>query len=543
MAVPVLMDKAIVRHVIRSSRDRNIAKSLLTTNNQLADTMPINSIVAEIVGISNFVDDSIERGQNIACIPMLSSHISMPLKCGEAVWVISFQEKNSNNFNYFWISRVHGSTETEDTNFTAPIRLNTTKPLSVNRAFGKSEFIEQEYNSADYPRFDNFIEMPDESRYFILQGSSNQESEIERLVRKNNIVIEPVPRYFKNEDELVLQGSNNTLIAFKTFDGYSSNSTINNQNIGYANLSKANTSNDGFIDIVVGRSRNNDLPASSDFLSINDANRFQETYTTSSFRTCYPTIVNSLGRFENNKNYENLTEETLETNNEGRPDFKHDSARICLSENRNTDFAFSINSSLYSGLNIQLPQENRISSVIAKSDNIRLIARQNVLNNNDIESRSKSSIILLKEGTQPESYIARGTQSFIVLDEVGNAFIDGSKITLGNTIRISESHGEGNQVFIGQENENSQPMVLGETLKNMLDNICQQFIDFVDIFNNHGHASTSAIGSAANPEVVGEVANVTTNVTSTLNEIKSNLVQIQSKMGKLQWTRSGWQMN
>lgn len=534
MAVPVLMDKAIVRHVIRSSRDRNIAKSLLTTNNQLADTMPINSIVAEIVGISNFVDDSIERGQNIACIPMLSSHISMPLKCGEAVWVISFQEKNSNNFNYFWISRVHGSTETEDTNFTAPIRLNTTKPLSVNRAFGKSEFIEQEYNSADYPRFDNFIEMPDESRYFILQGSSNQESEIERLVRKNNIVIEPVPRYFKNEDELVLQGSNNTLIAFKTFDGYSSNSTINNQNIGYANLSKANTSNDGFIDIVVGRSRNNDLPASSDFLSINDANRFQETYTTSSFRTCYPTIVNSLGRFENNKNYENLTEETLETNNEGRPDFKHDSARICLSENRNTDFAFSINSSLYSGLNIQLPQENRISSVIAKSDNIRLIARQNVLNNNDIESRSKSSIILLKEGTQPESYIARGTQSFIVLDEVGNAFIDGSKITLGNTIRISESHGEGNQVFIGQENENSQPMVLGETLKNMLDNICQQFIDFVDIFNNHGHASTSAIGSAANPEVVGEVANVTTNVTSTLNEIKSNLVQIQSKMGKLQ---------
>ena len=77
-------------------------------------------------------------------------------------------------------------------------------------------------------------------------------------------------------------------------------------------------------------------------------------------------------------------------------------------------------------------------------------------------------------------------------------------------------------------------MVLGDNLKNMLDSLCQQFIDFVDIFNNHGHASTSAIGSAANPGVVGEVANVTTNVTNTLNEIKSNLIQIQSKMGKLQ---------
>lgn len=534
MAVPVLMDKAIVRHVIRSSRDRNIAKSLLTSNNQLADTMPINSIVAEIVGISNFVDDSVERGQNIACIPMLSSHVLMPLKCGEAVWVISFQEKNSNNFNYFWISRVHGNTETEDANFTAPIRLNTSRPSSANRAYGKSEFIEQEYNSADFPRFDNFIEMPDESRYFILQGTSNQESEIERLVRKNNLIMEPVPRYFKNEDELVLQGSNNTLIAFKTFDGYSSNNTTDNQNIGYANLNKSNTTNDGFIDIVVGRSRNNDLPASSDFLSINDANRFRETYTTSSFRTCYPTIVNSLGRFENNKNYENLTEEILETNNEGRPDFKHDAARICLSENRNTDASFGINASLYSGLNIQLPQENNVSSVVVKSDNIRIISRQSVLNNTNVENRSKSSIVLLKEGTQPVSYISRGTQSLIALDEVGNAFIDGSKITLGSNIRISESHGQGNQVFIGQENENSQPMVLGDNLKNMLDSLCQQFIDFVDIFNNHGHASTSAIGSAANPGVVGEVANVTTNVTNTLNEIKSNLIQIQSKMGKLQ---------
>tara|TARA_Y100001972_G_scaffold31429_1_gene38678 strand:+ start:3123 stop:4730 length:1608 start_codon:yes stop_codon:yes gene_type:complete len=535
MAVPALMDKAIVRHVIKSQQDRGIAKNLLTVNKQLADIMPINSAVVEIIGVTNFVDDNIQRGQIVACIPLLSSHISMPLKCGEAVWLISFEEKNSQTFNYFWISRVHGSTETEDTNFTAPIRLNTARPRGSNRAFAKSQFINQSYNSADFPRFDNFIQMPDETRYFILQSFSNQEKEIERLVRKNNIVLEPVPRYFKNEDELVLQGSNNTLIAFKTFDGYNSNSNINSeQNIFYSNLSKANSSNDGFIDIVVGRSRNNDIPESSDFFNINDSNRFQETYTTSSFRTCYPTIANSLGRFENNKNFENFTETTLQNNNEGRPDFKHDAARICLSENRNIDSAFNIRESIYSNFNIQIPQDINLSTVVAKSDNIRIIARHNVLNNNNILENSKSSVIILKEGTKSQSFLDRGTQSFAAFDGIGNVVVDGSKIILGDENRASENHGEGNQLFLGQDNENAQPMVLGENLKNTLDNLCQQFINFIEIFNNHGHASTSAIGSAANPSQVGEVANITTDVVEEISQIKNNLITIQSKMGKLQ---------
>ena len=145
MSLPVLMDKAIVRHVVKRKQDRGLAKSLLTENKQIADTMPINSIVAEIIGINSFVDDSVQRGQVVACIPLFSSHISMPLKSGEAVWLISFQEKNSQNFNYFWISRVHGNTETEDANFTAPIRLNTEKADGSNKAYAKTQYIEQEY--------------------------------------------------------------------------------------------------------------------------------------------------------------------------------------------------------------------------------------------------------------------------------------------------------------------------------------------------------------------------------------------------------------
>jgi hypothetical protein len=145
-----------------------------------------------------------------------------------------------------------------------------------------------------------------------------------------------------------------------------------------------------------------------------------------------------------------------------------------------------------------------------------------------------SSIVLLKEGLEPLSYLERGTQSFIVMDEVGKVDIDGSRVQIGNVSRISNNHGEGNQVFIGQESENSQPMVLGNNLKDVLDNMCQQMLDFIEIFNNHGHASTSAIGSASNPAVVGQTLSETSPVKSQIEEIKSNLITIQSKMGKLQ---------
>lgn len=537
MSVPVLMDKAIVRHVIRSEGDKTEARRLLTTNKDLSNNMPINSIVAELVGINSFTDESVEGEQRVACIPLLSSHISMPLKRGEAVWLISFQEKSTQGFNYYWISRVHGSIDTEDTNFTAPNRMPASVAAGSNRAYSKSQRIENEFNIAEFPRFDNFIEGPNGDRFFILQTNRNPESELNRVIRQNRMVLEPVPRYFKNEDELVLQGSNNTLIAFKTFDGYSANrSWEENQNISYGSLSKTTKQNDGFIDIVVGRSRFNDLPSSRNFFDINDSNKYQETYTTSSFRTCYPTIINSLGAYENNKNFEGFTETPRESNQEGNPDFNHDASRLCLSENRNLDNFFNINNNIFNNLNTRLPLSQNIASIVCKSDNVRIIARQNVFNNDNISQRSNSSLLLLKEGTYPVSFAQRGSQSYVYQDELGNVAIDGAKIVLGNSLRISENNGDGNQVFIGEEDENSQPMVLGNTLQATLDSLCQQFIDFIEIFNGHGHASTSAIGSAANPGVVGQTANSTSEVTSAINDIKNNLITIQSKMGKLKWT-------
>lgn len=540
MALPVLMDKAIVRHVIREPSDRGIANNILTDGQALSEIMPINSIVVEIIGTTSIIDNDIVKKQIVPCLPLLSSHMLMPIKKGEAVWLISFEQKNEDTFNYYWISRVHGDTNTEDANFTAPLRLKTEAGVSQNSAYVKSELIDQDYVIADYPKFNNFITMPDESQRFIISSNSNLESEIENLVKNSDVFVEPVPRYFKKENELALQGSNNTLIALKTFEGYNSNREWINEdfvtaNTEYGSILKNQKNNDGFIDIVTGRSRFNKIPESNSYFNINQREFYTQLFTTSSFRTCFPTIVNALGKFENNKDFKNYLErETKPSTQEGKPDFNHDAARICLSEGRNLDSSFNVSSNLFNSFNVQLPQGRSISSITSKADNIRIIARQNYINNKDYFNKSMSSIVLLKEGIEPLNYLERGTQSFVVMDELGKIDIDGSRIQIGSNVRISNNHGEGNQVFIGQENENSQPMVLGNSLKDLLDNMCQQMLDFIEIFNNHGHASTSAIGSANNPGVVGQILSETSPVKDKITEIKNNLITIQSKMGKLQ---------
>ena len=61
MSLPVLMDKGIVRHIIRSSQDRNAARDLLGSTQVLSNVMPLNSIIVELVGITNLIDASIRN--------------------------------------------------------------------------------------------------------------------------------------------------------------------------------------------------------------------------------------------------------------------------------------------------------------------------------------------------------------------------------------------------------------------------------------------------------------------------------------------------
>lgn len=532
MSLPALIDKAIVLHVVKdlsSSLER--AKRILTINNSeipedISNSLPINSIICKTISIGKVSDSNQNTGQVIACYPLLSSHIMTPIKSGEEVWVLSTSEKTNLSNNYYWLGRVHGSSYTEDPNFTAPYRLKTEVPDFENTTTAKLRRVENNTNLNSTPGFDNVITFGDKDTEIISGGTSA----ISSLINKSNL--EPVPRYQKNEDELVFQGSFNTLISLKRLSGNNSNrqwenaeSTDEIKNATYGSSINRENNNFGFIDIVAGRSRYNDRPTSNSSLSISDNNLSNSSFTTNTNRTSFPTIINSLGRVENNKNSRQYVNERLYNINEGSPDFYHDAARISISESGNIDSFLSISPELIPYSQVKIPQNNR-SSVSAKADSIRIVARQDLFftepQNYGLEG-SNSSIVLLKEGLQPENN-SKGTQSLIAQDSLGNVIIDGSKIILGNSIRQSEINGEGDQLLIGENA--AEPMVLGNTLKDLLDNICSQFLSFIDLFGNHVHAAPVGIAPAIqtnNPQEIRQ----------SVEEIKNNLETIKSKMAKL----------
>lgn len=532
MSLPALIDKAIVLHVVKDlSSSLEKAKRILTTNQSeisesIADSLPINSIICKTISIGKAQDSNQNAGRVIACYPLLSSHIMTPIKNGEEVWLMSFSEKSDLINNYYWLGRVHGSAYTEDTNFTAPFRKKGEIPDFENQTTAKLRRIENNTNLKTTPSFDNVITFGTQDAEIIPGG----ESAISSLIDKSSL--EPVPRYQKNEDELVLQGSFNTLISLKKLTGNSSNrqwegsddsNEINNA-IYDSNINRSNN-NFGFIDIVAGRSRYNPRPTSNSSLSISDNNTSNSSFTTNINRTNFPTIINSLGRIENNKDTRQFLNEKYYNPNEGTADFYHDAARISISESGNIDSYLSISSELIPFKSVSIPQFNR-SSVSSKADSIRIVARQDLFFTqpaNYASSGSNSSIILLKEGTIPDES-SKGTQSLIVQDSLGNIVIDGSQIILGNSIRQSSINGEGNQLLIGEDAV--EPMVLGNTLKDLLDSICSQFLSFIDLFGNHVHAAPVGIAPALqtnNPQEIKQ----------SVEEIKNNLETIKSKMAKL----------
>ena len=65
--------------------------------------------------------NSKESTKNFISLPFFSSHIKMPVKPGEYVWIFKDPyNKNSNIYNItsYWLSRVHALNYTEDVNYT-----------------------------------------------------------------------------------------------------------------------------------------------------------------------------------------------------------------------------------------------------------------------------------------------------------------------------------------------------------------------------------------------------------------------------------------
>lgn len=207
----------------------------LVTNNKLKAFPRNTAIVKDITRGSARIS-----GREMVCYPFFSSHLSMPLKPGEAVWFIVEDPDNAGELG-FWISRICEPSHAEDANFTFFSRSYVQNPVKPSSTSSKFDEISSPSTSSDQT-----------SQTFSYLSPTNDPQEMVSLIKYAKKIhrFHPVPRYAKRVGDLVLQGSNNALIMLGEERGQSalsSDDIIDSQN---DNDVKPNSP---AIDIVVGR--------------------------------------------------------------------------------------------------------------------------------------------------------------------------------------------------------------------------------------------------------------------------------------------------
>lgn len=167
-------------------------------NFSLIDNMPMNSIIAYIVNNNQSKDGSLP----VVVFPFFSSHLSLPVKPGEYVWILL--EDHGKTKYYYWLSRKSGILQTEDLNFT-----------NEEREVGLIDLENLIKASGDYLNLD-----PEEIKKVISidkspEGNFPDNLSMTDLLRSSHAFSsgehtgEPVPRLSKDCSDILIQGSNN----------------------------------------------------------------------------------------------------------------------------------------------------------------------------------------------------------------------------------------------------------------------------------------------------------------------------------------------
>jgi hypothetical protein len=402
-AAPVLQ-RAVVIDVLYDpdalTQEERQAISETVNNPELVDVAPINSVIAMITSNAGGVSSQ----NNTILFPFFSSHILLPVKPGETVYVIYEDYKDTGATLGYWLTRIGSQRTIEDVNHTHHDRMYqaTFNPSNYETADT------QEVNQADpSPGFPNGAGT-EETRTLAVDTSTDKKIEPYDQIREQAkasplVTPEPVPRWKKRPQDTVFQGSNNALVSF----GEDRTGPIES-----ATDAKGQA---GTIDVVVGRGRT--LPASDTEEPTNGAPRV---------------IKNSREQFETNKAPYQREWGRKDAPDEGNPNFKDDATRIYISMQTNGDenFGLTLNENTPAD-NLSLPELPETGTynkahLIKKSDHIRLIARK------DDENGVAGTMLLVREGVADEDL------GYFFINENGHIQIESPKIYLGRSVKEEE---------------------------------------------------------------------------------------------------------
>lgn len=343
-------------------------ESLLKGNNKVTNTgqiskMPRGSVTALVTS-----DASAWGGGKPEIFYPLFPHLTLPVKPGEKIWVIYESDRGATSRGY-WIARISSDIDVDDPNYT-----HKDREFLYKRVPAESGPLAAATGTSDFD---------DEIVYGFLAGSTGNSSESTMpgddpyntivagsLSYLEQFTGEPVPRFSPRVGDLVLEGSNNTLICLGQ-DRPSLTSAVDLS--GLTGI--------GTIDMVAGRGQTDvtnilaTVPISKrgeDLLDYEEGNKFPEFNDAG---------VSNVG--------------------EGNPDFTNDLSRVYVSMNTNGDSNFGLS---FTDLSAQ-PVAGA-PYVIAKSTEIRLVSREG------------GSIRMMKEGTLDKAEICITSDGKIVIEGV-----------------------------------------------------------------------------------------------------------------------------
>lgn len=509
---------------------RRIIDQVVIANPQFMSTVPRNSLIVQPIS-----DGLAKSTGTVLAYPFFPPHICMPVKPGEQVWLMGEKAGDLGTLP-FWIARCPEPLQIDDVNYT-----HGDRKLALNTGLSTASELAALQGTADIklPGFNNGDGTPSGSTLSnIPLGLATEEEDGYEFINRTSfwtqyLSNEPVPRFSKRPQDLVLQGSNNTAIILGEDRGWGyedrpNNSELRTAPVGLGGVVPSEEAGgqvgfNGTIDIVAGRGR---------FLPINPTVTGSIGDTPETTSTAPRTIENQRGTFETDKNPVTNNLDPLETADEGDPDFKDDSSRVYVSMHTAGDKNFGIDTK---NGNIATPFEGEFSDlegepfVVMCSDNVRIVARKN--DDHDING----SIRIVKQGTLNDDHAC------IVLQPDGTIQISGNKIYLGRVKDNEDRPGgegalpraadgglgsgpDGTMTGDGRLPATSRlanPMVRYYQLEHLVHLLCDGIINFSAVLQTH---STPGFGYPS-PQINAAA----TSLAGTATQVKSLVVTLASE--------------
>lgn len=175
-------------------------------NSDLVSVMPRNSIIA-----INITKGNIKSSSSEVFLPFFSSHICLPVKPGEHVWC--FYDNVGGKKIGYWISRKTALLPVEDVNYTHADR---------NDGIDEALYTVNSKNATPVEKSERlkniFTNFSDSLSSVDTDSTSLKDLDYDDIIINSksyneDFIGQAVPRYNKKCSDLILQGSNNTVIA------------------------------------------------------------------------------------------------------------------------------------------------------------------------------------------------------------------------------------------------------------------------------------------------------------------------------------------